>query len=172
MMAEKETKKKKETEGKALEATAKQAAEAMTEMLLQQALDVAARIEAGKPIRLDVDLPEHEGEWVEFVGKGWRFKDLREYEGAIGAELLGVICVRRIVDWNLKVDGEKVIFTPKAARDRLEKLPEEHDARTSIAVDIREAERTTMDELTPDLVAFIWGAYRIAYNLAGTLSPN
>jgi hypothetical protein len=161
-----------------LERTAASASDAMVELLLQQSIDAAARMEAGEPIKLDIDLVGHEGEWVRFQGIGWRFKDMREYEEAVGAANLTVVVVGKIVDWKITVKDEQteevisIPFLPKGVREKLEAVPEDYRGRRELAMELTAAERNAFDKLTPDLAAFLWGSFRVAYNLAGTLSPN
>lgn len=166
-----------------LESASGQAADAMVELLLQQSIEAAARMEAGEPIKLDIDLVGHEGEWVRFQGKGWRFKDMRDYEESVGAANLSVVVTRKIVDWKITaiteidddgevVERENIVFLPKGAREKLDAVPEDYTGRRELAMELTSAERNAFDKLTPDLAAFLWGSFRVAYNLAGTLSPN
>lgn len=171
-MTELENKKKLTDAEQEVEKSSTRASEAMVELLLQSAMAAAASLEAGEPIKLDIGLPGHEDQWVKFAGAGWTFKDMRVYEEAVGAANLSEVVVGKIVDWNIEVNGTNIPFRPKAEREKLESLPEEHEKRTRIALALQRAEREAFDDLTPQLAAFLWGAYRTAYNLAGSLSPN
>lgn len=172
--AEIEDRRKKKALEANVEKKAREATESMVELLLQGTMKHAASMEAGEPIKLDIDLPGHEGEWVMFLGKGWTFKDIRLYEESIGAASLSQVVSSKIVDWKIKVDGTLIPFKPKKLREQFqsEDLPEDDDGRATLLMRMQSAEREAFDDLSSAVVTFVWAAYRQAYNLAGSLSPN
>lgn len=148
------------------------------EELLQETLRMAAAIQKGQPLRFDCDYPNHKGEWIDYTPAGWRFKDLREYEEAVGVTELARLVCRKIVNWRLKVDGREIAFPPKAARDRVASLPSKSKdeaiirERRAAEAALDRSYEAAMDELSPDLARFVWASYRLAYSTAGALSPN
>jgi hypothetical protein len=141
--------------------------------MVEQAQRIAANTEKGGPIRIDVEDQEfHEGEYVEFHRKGWRFKDLRLYEEAMSTSQLAAIVCKRIADWKLTVAGKPVPFKPKALRKQLLEIPLDSPERVKLDGRLERSYAEAMDELDGYLASFIWAAYRTAYSVASALGPN
>jgi hypothetical protein len=146
--------------------------EMLAESIMTQSMQIAASAKEGGPIRIPCEIDEHKKDFVEFVRKGWKFKHLREYEDALGMGKLSAVVCSRIESWKFTVDGEHIPFAPKPLRKQLAALPEDSPDRPMLEKKIAAAERTAVDELPGYLAAFVWAAFRTAYNVASALGPN
>jgi hypothetical protein len=144
--------------------------------MIEKAIKTASSLKRGQPIRIDCELPGHEGEYILFQSAGWRFKDMKAFEEALGATATaGVVC-KKIISWKLTVDGAPVFFEPAVIIKEMESLPA---AKGTGEMQMKELERKlersyydALDELTPELATWVWSSYRLAYQLSGSLSPN
>ncbi len=167
-MTEKELKKEKKVEEHEPVST-----EAMVDNLIQQAVQAAAEPGGGKTVKINCVYPEHKDEWVEFTRDGWYFKDLREYEEAIGVSKLSDLVCRKIVSWNITDKGKVIPFRPGLLRNQLAKLPaDQKDERKTTETKLEMSYRLGLDEVPPMMSAFVIASFRTAYNLVGALSPN
>jgi len=117
-------------------------------------------IDATPPvIRKDCPLEGHEGEYVLFKRKGWKFKHLRLWETLPSTEEVVELVIERIHDWHLTdEDGNIVPFQPTR------KVGEEEEKA--------EPNVEALDDLPPDVAAWVVTAFRMAYQEAGLPSPN
>jgi len=146
--------------------------ELMAEQMLQDAQKAASVAEANRPIRIDYESAGHEGEYVDFVQRGWKFRDLVEYEEALGSRATSVVVCRKIVDWHFLDElGKQVPFKPKAIRIKIAAAADQKE-KERLERQLEKAYEEAMFDLPPDTAAFVWAAYRAAYNLAGALGPN
>jgi len=97
------------------------------------------------PIKIQCVLPGHEADYILFKCQGWKYKHLRLWENARGADNIAEIVTERIDDWHIVIDGVELKFLPGAE---------------------------AFDELTPDLASWVIVAYHEAYQQAGLPSPN
>lgn len=126
----------------------------------------------GAPIRIECSISGHEGEWVDFERKGWKYRHLAEWEEAPGSRAVSEVVAERIVGWSLKdEEGVPVAFRPADVEKALEAATDEED-RAELKVALRQARRECLYELEPEIAAFVVGAFRLAYYQAGLPSPK
>jgi hypothetical protein len=105
------------------------------------------------PIRIDCPLDGHEGEHVLYKREGWRFRHWRLWDKADTDGLIPLL-IERLVGWELKHSGEPIVYRPYLDRQQ------------------RKLNPAVMDELTPDLAAWLVSTYRTAYRQSALPSPK
>jgi hypothetical protein len=105
------------------------------------------------PIRIDCLLDGHEGEHVLYKREGWRFRHWRLWEKADTDGLIPLL-IERLVGWDLKHDGAPIPYLPYLDRQQRKPNP------------------MVMDNLTPELAAWLVSTYRTAYRQSALPSPK
>jgi hypothetical protein len=105
------------------------------------------------PIRIDCTLEGHKGEHVLYKREGWRFRHWRLWE-KVDTDGLIPLLIERLIGWDFKHDGAAIPYAPYL--DSLQR-------RINPAV---------MDDLTPELAAWLVGTYRMAYRQSALPSPK
>jgi hypothetical protein len=101
--------------------------------------------QAKKTIKITCGIEGYEDCYILFASDGWRYKHLRAWEEAKGASNISAIITARIENWHIVIDGAEIPLIPGEG---------------------------ALDELTPELAAWVVTAYRDAYHQAGMPSPN
>ena len=100
-------------------------------------------------IRIDCDLPGHDGEFIEFRRSGWTFGILREWETAQSSTKIAEIVGRMIVSWKLT----------------------NADTGKDIPFD-KDNSEACLDDLDPMTASWVVGVFRLAYHQAALPDPK